>query len=135
MKTQPDLKILIVEDEQSLLEILLDKFRREGFFVLGATDGQDGLTLALKNHPLLIVLDLIMPGMDGLYMLKKLREDKWGNNVPVLILSNFSEAGQIQETNGRGVIDFLVKSNWSLDDVVSKVKNTLKKHITGTDYL
>jgi DNA-binding response OmpR family regulator len=119
-------KIMIVEDEKSLLSVLAEKFRREGFFVFEAGNGEEGLESALKNHPELIILDLIMPSMDGMTMLKKLREDKWGNNVPVLILSNLSDADQIQEANGRGVIDFLVKSNWGLDDVVSKVRQTLK---------
>lgn len=120
-------KIMIVEDEQSLLKVLSDKFRREGFFVLEACDGKQGLDGALKNHPNLIVLDLAMPGMDGLTMLKKLREDKWGNHAPVLILSNLSDTDVIEQANGRGVVEFMVKSNWGLDDVVKKVKQTLKR--------
>ncbi|SRR5258708_1272330 len=120
-------KILIVEDEESLLEVLADKFRREGFFVWQGTDGKKGLDIALKNHPDIIILDIVMPSMDGLTMLKKLREDKWGNQAPVLILSNLSDAGQINEASGRGVVDYLVKSNWGLDDVVSKVKQILRQ--------
>ena len=120
-------KVLIVEDEITLLKVLSDKFRREGFFVLEAENGQKGLSLALSEKPSIIILDIVMPSMDGLTMLKKIREDKWGNTVPVLILSNLSDPEQINEANGRGVIDYLVKSNWSLEDVVIKVKNTLKK--------
>ncbi len=117
--------ILIVEDESALLMVLTDKFRREGFLVHNADDGQKGLQCALQNKPDIIVLDIVMPSMDGLTMLKKLRENKWGNTVPVLILSNLSDPEQINEATGRGRVEYLVKSNWGLDDVVRKVKDTL----------
>jgi len=123
--TPNKLKILIIEDEKSLLTVLADKFRREGFFVWEAQDGEEGLDCALKNKPLLIILDIVMTSMDGLTMLKKLREDKWGNHIPVLILSNLSDPQQLEEANGRGVIGYMIKSNWGLDDVVTKVKETL----------
>ncbi len=123
--TAKNKKILIVEDERALLLVLADKFRREGFLTLEAEDGHSALDAATNLHPDLILLDLVMPGMDGLAMLKKLREDKWGNRVPVLILSNLSDPEQISEANGRGVIEYMVKSNWGLDDVVGKVKQTL----------
>jgi len=121
-------KVLIVEDEASLLRVLADKFRREGFEVFTATDGHDGLTKASKNKPDIIVLDIVMPSMDGLEMLKKLRENKWGNHTPVLILSNLSDPEQINEATGRGMVQYLVKSNWGLDDVVEKVRQTLQPH-------
>jgi len=119
-------KILIVEDEKALLEVLADKFRREHFIVFTGQDGEEGLACALKNKPDIIVLDIVMPSMDGLTMLKKVREDKWGNNIPILILSNLSDPEQINEATGRGKVEYLVKSNWGLDDVVQKVKDTLK---------
>ncbi len=119
-------KILIVEDEAALLMVLADKFRREGFNVLEAHDGLEGLRAALKHKPDLVILDIIMPSMDGLTMLKKLREDKRGNTVPVLILSNLSDPEQINEATGRGRVEYLVKSNWGLDDVVQKVIDTLE---------
>lgn len=121
------IKILIVEDEKALLMVLADKFRRHGFVVYEASDGEEGLDSAKKNRPELIILDLVMPSMDGLTMLKKLREDKWGQRAPVLVLSNLSDPAQINEANGRGVVDYLVKSNWGLDDVVDKVRETLAK--------
>jgi DNA-binding response OmpR family regulator len=126
MKNAKKQKILIVEDEKALSFVLAEKFHREGFFVWEAEDGLEGLEKASKHHPDLIILDIVMPSMDGLTMLKKLRENKWGENVPVLILSNLSDPAQINEANNRGVIDYLVKSNWGLDDVVEKVKETLK---------
>ena len=120
-------KILIVEDEKALLTVLTDKFKREGYIVLQAMDGKAALEVAIKNKPELIILDIIMPSMDGLAMLKKLREDKWGNRVRVLILSNLSDPDQLNAARQQGVTEYMVKSNWSLDDVVSKVKETLRK--------
>jgi two-component system OmpR family response regulator len=120
--------VLIIEDEKSLLSVLEDKFKREGFAVYTAADGQEGLKNACKYHPSLIVLDIVMPSMDGLTMLKKLRENRWGNLVPVLILSNLSDPQQIEEATGRGVVEYLVKSNWGLDDVIKKVNETLIKY-------
>ncbi len=119
-------KILIVEDEKALLAVLSDKFRREGFMVYGAKDGLAGLNMACKVKPALVILDIVMPSMDGLTMLKKLREDKWGNAVPVLILSNLSDPEQINEATSRGAVEYLVKSNWGLEDVVQKVKQILR---------
>jgi DNA-binding response OmpR family regulator len=120
------LSILIVEDESALLEVLADKFGREGFLAFTAGDGREGLKAALKCKPDIIVLDIIMPSMDGLQMLKRLRENKWGQNVPVLILSNLSDSEEhegLLATDKR--LGYLVKSNWGLDDVVKKVKETL----------
>lgn len=120
------LSILIVEDENSLLQILADKFRREGFLVYTAIDGVEGLKSALKNKPHILLLDIVMPSMDGLTMLKKLRENKWGQNAPVLILSNLSDPDGVEEALLRDKkLAYLIKSNWGLDDVVKKVKETL----------
>ncbi len=119
-------KILIVEDERALLMVLADKFQREGFMVFRAQNGQEGLDQAIRAKPDLIILDIIMPSMDGLTMLKKIREDKHCQSIPVLMLSNLSDPDQINESTGRGRVEFLVKSNWSLGDVVQKAKQTLK---------
>ncbi len=71
-------KILVVEDDVPELNALRDKFTREGFSILTAKNGEEGLAIALREHPDLILLDIIMPVMDGITMLVKLREDSWG---------------------------------------------------------
>ena len=86
-------KILIVEDEASLRKALVEKFQREGFETFLAFDGVEGLDQAERIQPDLILLDIIMPKMDGMTMLKKLRESgDWGKQVPVIILTNLSSA-------------------------------------------
>ena len=85
-------KILIVEDDQSLLQALTLRLERENFKIISARDGEDGLEQAKNLHPDLILLDIIMPRMDGITMLKKLRTDEWGKKVSVIILTNLSDA-------------------------------------------
>lgn len=118
--------ILVVEDEEPVLTALVDKFSREGFLLSQAKDGEEGLALALKNHPDLILLDILMPKMDGIALLKKLREDKWGKNVPVFLLTNLSELEKISEAVKIGISGYLVKSDWKLEDIVKKVKAQVK---------
>ena len=118
-------KILIVEDETILLNVLLKKFRNEGFLVMGEKNGEVGLERALKERPDLILLDIIMPVMDGMTMLAKLRTDKWGKDVPVIMLTNLNNSEDVEEASKHGVYDYLVKSNWRLEDVIGKVREAL----------
>lgn len=114
-------KILIVEDELPLSTVLSEKLTLSGFFVTQAKNGVEGLDMALKNHPDLILLDIIMPKMDGMEMLSKLRADEWGKDVPVIILTNLSEAGKVADAVVHGVHDYVVKADWTLDDVIKKI--------------
>lgn len=118
-------RILIVEDEEATIRVLADRFGQENFQVLKADDGDVGLDTALKEHPDLILLDILMPRMDGIEMLKKLREDSWGKTVPVILLTNVSEASRCAEAAEHGVYDYLVKADWDLDEVVEKVKEKI----------
>lgn len=114
--------ILIVEDEASILRLLADQSREAGFAVLTAADGMEGLNTALTAHPDIILLDILMPKMDGLTMLKKLRADPYGKTVPVIILTNMSYTDSISRALEGGVYDYLMKSDWSLEAVLNKVK-------------
>lgn len=118
-------KILIIEDERTLAQVLDDKFVAEGFEVLMADDGVSGLAAAFDKAPDLILLDIIMPKKDGITMLRELRADPRGKDVPVVILTNLSDAESINSGVANGAYDFLVKSDWSLDDVVRKVRERL----------
>jgi DNA-binding response OmpR family regulator len=120
--------ILIIEDEISLRTALRDKFTREGFLALEAKDGEVGLALALKEKPDVLLLDIVMPKMDGVTMLKKLRaENEWSKKVPVLLLTNLGADDEriMKQINGDSAACYLVKSNWSMTDLVEKVKETL----------
>jgi len=125
-------KILVVDDEPALLAALVDKLTLEGFVVLSAKDGQDGLEVALRDHPDLILLDVILPVMDGMTMLFELRKDSWGKSIPVILLTNLSEPEKISESLRQGVTDYLVKSDWKLEDIVKKVKKNLGIELINT---
>jgi len=118
-------KILIIDDEPMLLAALVDKFTRADFTVLTAENGEEGLKSALSNRPDLILLDVIMPVMDGLTVLNKLREDSWGEYVKVILLTNLSDPGKISESVIKSVSGYLVKSDWKIEDVVKQVRKKL----------
>ncbi len=118
-------KVLVIDDEKVLRELLLSKIGQAGFEVVGAADGDEGLKKALAEHPDLILLDIIMPKMDGITMLKKLREDVWGKIVPVIVLSNLNTAEAVEKSLESGAYDYLVKVDYSLDDLVGVVRKKL----------
>jgi DNA-binding response OmpR family regulator len=119
-------KILIVEDEAPLRNAVTDILSFEGFTVFQAKNGQEGLDLALKEHPDLILLDLMMPIMDGLTMLEKLRQDaEFGKTAAVILLTNINDPEKVAMATEAGSYDFLVKSDWNIEDVVKKIKGRL----------
>jgi DNA-binding response OmpR family regulator len=120
--------ILIVEDEISLRNALRDKFLREGFTVFDAKDGEAGLSIALREQPRIILLDMIMPKMDGMTMLSLLRPaSEWSRHVPVLLLTNLGADDKriMREILNDASAYYLVKSNWSMDQIVERVKETI----------
>ncbi|RLC38370.1 hypothetical protein DRH27_02405 [Candidatus Falkowbacteria bacterium] len=117
--------ILICEDEIPMLETLANKFRNEGFEVIEARNGEEGFKLALSKKPDLMLLDIVMPKLDGLSLMKKIRDNKWGSDVPIVLLTNLSDAEKVSEAAKYGVYDFLVKTDWRLDDIVALVREKL----------
>lgn len=120
-------KILIVEDEAQLRNALRDKLAKEGFNVFEAVNGEEGLAGALLEKPDVILLDIVMPIMDGMTMLKKLRADVWGKNAKVIMLTNLSTYDKIGEAVEQGSYDYLVKADWKIDDVVAKVNEKIEE--------
>ncbi len=121
-------RILVVEDEISIRTALSDRLRREGFEVIEAPDGEAGLAAALQEQPALIVLDVMMPKMDGMMMLMTLRQHGgWATTVPVIILTNLGsdDAEQNREINADSATEYYLKSNISLRDIVTIVRTKL----------
>lgn len=119
-------KILIIEDEVALVTALADKLTAEGFVTVSAKDGLEGLAVFAKEKPDLILLDILMPEMDGMTMLRKLRETEGGKTVPVIILTNLNPVDRL--SSGAQEFDpayFLVKTDWTLDQVVAKIREEL----------
>ena len=118
-------RILIIEDELSILNGISDKFTHEGFLVTKAINGQDGLDKALKEHPDFIIVDNLMPNTDGFYFLENLREDKWGKGALVIMWSNSHDSNTVSRAKKIGILDFMIKSEWEYRDLVKKVKEYL----------
>jgi len=117
--------ILIIEDDEEMSKVLIDKFINSGYAVSHSKNGEEGLKLAFEDHPEIILLDIIMPVMDGISMLKKLREDRWGVNVPVVILTNISETEKLAEALEIGIVEYIIKSETALEEVVAKVERII----------
>jgi DNA-binding response OmpR family regulator len=115
-------KVLIVEDDLSQRQALRDKFTKEGFTVLEAQNGEQGLEVAFKSLPDAIVLDVMMPKMDGLEMAKRLRIDEWGKKVPAVILSNAGDIEKIQQALENHIFEYFVKSDTKIETIVAQVK-------------
>jgi DNA-binding response OmpR family regulator len=116
--------VLVVEDNAVMLKSLTEALGQAGFTVLTALDGSWGIDTALREKPALIVLDVMMPNMDGISMIKKLREDAWGQTVPVIILTNLNYVEDMPELKGLAP-DFLLKPDVELKDIVERVKEKL----------
>lgn len=118
--------VLLVEDEQFMREALESWMEKEGFAVLSAKDGKQGLSLALKKKPDIILLDILMPKMDGITLLKHLRSDTWGKTAAVFMLTNIGDEAMIDQANKLGAKGYMLKAEWSLKEISDKVKQILK---------
>ncbi len=118
-------KILVVEDDEDLREAIIEKFKEEKFETLQARNGEEGLELAFREKPDLLIVDIIMPKMDGTEMLRKIRQNEWGHSVPVIILTNISDAEKLAEALEIGVDEYLLKAEWKLQNIVDKTKKIL----------
>lgn len=121
-------KILIVEDDEAMCSVFVESLQNHDFLTLVANDGEKGLATALKQHPDLILLDILMPKMDGMIMLQKLRLDQWGKKVPVIILTNVnSDTNSVINSVARNEpAYYFVKSEVRLEGIVEKIKEVLK---------
>lgn len=120
-------KIILVEDDSFISDIYQVKLGKEGFEVLTAGNGLEAMKLLEKTTPDLILLDIVMPYMDGLEVLKKVKtEEKW-KKIPVVLLSNLSEKEKIEEAMGIGADDYLIKSHFTPAEVLEKVNSVLLK--------
>ncbi len=116
-------KILIIEDEPVIRKAVIDKFSEHGFSVSEASDGEEGLRVAFAEKPDVILLDLMMPKVDGLVVMEDLRKDEWGKNVPIIILTNFSADNHItNEVIKHKPSYYLLKTDWPIEEVVDKVR-------------
>lgn len=114
--------VLVVEDDPRLLRVYQAKLGQQGWLVLTAADGEVGSQLALEKHPEVVLLDLMLPKKDGFGVLADLKNDPASANVKVLILSNLGQQADIDRGKTLGAKEYMVKSDFSLDAIIAKVK-------------
>jgi DNA-binding response OmpR family regulator len=115
-------KILIADDEKFINRAYSDTLQRAGYEVIVALNGEEALEKITKEKPDLILLDLIMPKMNGFEVLKKVKSHLKLKDIPVLVLSNLSQETDEAELKRLGAVDFLVKSDISLEELLTRIK-------------
>ncbi len=124
--SQPTKKILLIEDNESYLSILSQKFTYEKFEVITAKDGDEGIKMALDNKPDIVLIDLLLPKKNGVQIMEALRQNEWGKNVPLIILTNVNPDDEILATITKNKpAYYLVKPEVKLDDILEKVRSLL----------
>lgn len=118
-------KIVLVEDDKILSDALSDGLKEAGFDVLRAFDGEEGLKLVEKEKPALVLLDILMPKMDGLTVAKRLKSHSETKDIPVIILTVLEKGEPVAKALEAGVYEYLVKSNYKIEEIVAKVKEKL----------
>lgn len=119
-------KILIIEDDEFLRQLVSKKISSEGFEVISAVDGPEGLEKTESEKPDLILLDLLLPTIDGFEVLSKIKTNKETSGIPVIILSNLGQQEEINKGMKLGAQDFLVKAQMTPDEIAEKIKEMLK---------
>lgn len=127
MTEEKTTKILVVEDEEILLTALSEELKQEGFEVVGAKDGVEGVEKSASEHPDLILLDLVMPRLDGMGALKQIKDNPQTKDIPVVILTNLSDYNKVSDALALGAMDYLVKANYRLEELVNKIKTILAR--------
>ena len=119
-------KILIIEDDKFLRELILRKLTDEGFDVSEAVDGEEGVKKVKTENPDLILLDLILPGIDGFEVLSKTKENPNSASIPVIILSNLGQKEEVEKGLKLGAVDYLIKAHFTPGEIIEKIKTILK---------
>ncbi len=120
-------KILIIEDDKFLRELITRKLTSENFDIVEAVDGESGLKTLKEQKPDLVLLDLILPGIDGFEVLTKAKDDAMLALIPVIILSNLGQREDVERGLKLGAVDYLVKAHFTPNEIVEKVKQALAK--------
>lgn len=123
------LSVLIVEDDRFLQKILSTKFAKEGFDVRTASDGDEALQQLIAKRPSLVVLDLILPKMSGFEVIAEMKTNLQLKDIPVVVLSNLGQEEDVVRAKELGALNFLTKADFSINEIVSKVKEAYAMHV------
>jgi DNA-binding response OmpR family regulator len=129
---QPEARVLVVEDDQFLRDLLTTKLDKENFAVTSAIDGPTGLDKITKQKPEVILLDIILPGIDGFEVLKRIRTNPNMQiaSLPIILLSNLGQETDVERGRSLGANDYLIKSNFTIDEIIEKIRKILAARTT-----
>jgi len=119
-------KILVVEDDKFIRDLIGQKLLKEGYDIAEAVDGETGVEITKKEKPDLILLDLILPGMDGYKVLAELKSNPDTKEIPVIILSNLGQKDDIERGVKMGAVDYMIKAHFTPTEIVDKIRTILK---------
>jgi len=122
----PNKKIILVEDDQAILEMYNLKFKEEGLNLVSVADGLEGLDLIKKEKPAIVMLDVMLPRMDGFAILTEMKNDSALKDIPVLLLTNLGQLSDKEKGKSLGATDYIVKSSLTPTQVLEKIKSYLK---------
>ncbi len=120
-------KVLIIEDDLFLRSLISRKLETEGFAAEMAVDGEEGLAKVIDVNPNLILLDIILPKMNGFEVLEKLKSDEKVKGIPVILLTNLGEKEDAEKGMSLGAADYLVKAHFTPEEIIAKIKSVLTK--------
>ena len=120
-------KILIIEDDKFLLKVIKKKLLKEKYTVIEAMDGEQGIKSAKREKPDLILLDLILPGIDGFEVLTKIKKDQESSKIPIIILSNLGAREEIKRGLEAGADDYLIKAHFNPGEIVDRIEVALSR--------
>lgn len=119
-------KILIIEDDKFLRESMSQKLIEEKYEVFTSVDGEEGIKKIKEEKPDMVLLDLILPGIDGFEVLTKMKEDTSISNIPVIILSNLGQKEDIERGLKLGAKDYMIKAHFTPGEIIEKIKSILR---------
>ncbi len=125
--TNPQKIILIIEDDKFLRELITQKLIKEGYGVSEAVDGEEGIKKVKEEKPDLVLLDLILPGIDGFEVLSRMREESALTSIPVIILSNLGQKEDVEKGLKLGAVDYLIKAHFTPGEIIDKIKAALRR--------
>jgi len=118
--------ILIIEDDKFLRELIVQKLLKENYDVSEAVDGEEGIKKIKEIKPSLVLLDLILPGIDGFEVLSQMKDEPGLSSIPVIILSNLGQKEDVEKGLKLGAVDYLIKAHFTPGEIIDKIKAALK---------
>ena len=130
IKQEKNISILIVEDDKFLRDLLSRKLKNSGYEVEEAVDGKEALKKSKEKKFEIILLDLVLPGINGFEILEEIKKDSETSNIPVIILSNLGQEEEVEKGLRLGADDYLIKAHFTPDEIINKIKRILNKSKT-----